>query len=145
LAPTFDTLAGAPVPPNTDGRSIVPLLHGSHPANWPTLALIEHHGPDKNPADPDYPQRGSGNPPTYEAIRSPTFLYVRYHHGEREYYDLVRDPYELHNLAPFLTSGELGQLNAALTALQHCHGLAACQRAGYRPNLTVFTKLRRQP
>lgn len=145
LAPTFDAIAGAPIPSNTDGRSMLPLLHGQHPANWPTLALIEHHGPDKNPADPDYPQVGSGNPPTYAAIRSPTFLYVRYRHGEREYYDLARDPYELHNLAPFLTRRELHRLNHALNALHHCHGLASCQRAGYQPNLHVFTKLRRLP
>jgi arylsulfatase A-like enzyme len=145
LAPTFDNLAGAPIPPNTDGRSIVSLLHGQHPANWPTLALIEHHGPDMNPADPDYPAWGSGNPPTYYAIRSPTFLYVRYGHGEREYYNLVRDPYEIHNLAPFLTDAQMRKLNAALDALHTCHGLAACQRAGYRPNLRVFTKLRKTP
>jgi N-acetylglucosamine-6-sulfatase len=145
LAPTFDALAGAPIPPNTDGRSIVALLHGQHPKNWPTLALIEHHGPDLNPADPDYPQRGSGNPPTYAAIRSPTFLYVRYHHGEREYYNLVRDPYELHNLAPRLTHRELQRLDAALAAFHACSGLASCQRAGYRPGLRVFTALRRSP
>jgi arylsulfatase A-like enzyme len=145
LAPTFDNLAGAPIPPNTDGRSIVSLLHGQHPANWPTLALIEHHGPDMNPADPDYPAWGSGNPPTYYAIRSPTFLYVRYGHGEREYYNLVRDPYEIHNLAPFLTDAQMRKLNAALDALHTCHGLAACQRAGYRPNLRVFPKLRKTP
>ena len=145
LAPTFDALGGAKIPANTDGRSMVPLLHSQRPAKWPTLALIEHRGPDKNPADPDYPERNSGNPPTYDAIRSSTFTYVRYPDGEREYYNLVRDPYELRNLAPYLTGRERSKLDAALTALHNCHGLKSCQRAGYRPNLTVFEKLGRTP
>ena len=44
------------------------------------------------------PNMGSGNPPTYEAIRTADFLYVEYATGEREYYDLQSDPLELNNI-----------------------------------------------
>ena len=43
-------------------------------------------------------------------MRTPDFLYVEYHDGEREFYDLRTDPFELHNLAPTMTLVQLDQL-----------------------------------
>src|SRR5437763_291569 len=53
LAPTFETLAGLPVPAGVDGHSLAGLWHGQDPAGWPLAVLIEHHGPDFSPDDPD--------------------------------------------------------------------------------------------
>jgi len=93
LYPTFVRLGRASIPPSVDGLSLVPLL-GSQPVPfWRDAALIEHHGPDVDPNDPDAPLPGSRNPPSYEAPRLPESTYVEYANGEVEYYDLHEDPY----------------------------------------------------
>ena len=65
--------------------------------DWRAATLVEHHGPDQDQSDPDFQARASGNPASYEAIRTPNAVYVEYKNGDREYYDLVGDPYELDN------------------------------------------------
>jgi len=92
LCPTFEELGGVSIPANVDGRSLVPLLHGQGVSSWRTAALIEHHGPVNSPADPDLPGPRTGNPPSYEAIRTATATYVEYVTGEKEYHDLKVDP-----------------------------------------------------
>ncbi len=64
-------------------------------------------------------------------MRDPDFLYVEYRDGEREFYDLRTDPYELDNLAGSLSPEELETLHADLTRLEDCHGAAACWAAGH--------------
>jgi arylsulfatase A-like enzyme len=129
LAPTFEQLAGAVPPDTVEGRSLVPLLHGESPP-WRTLALVEHHGPDDTRGDPDRQNQRSGDPPSYEAIRSPQFTYVRYETGDAEYYDLTTDPGELDNLAATLSPARRAQLDAWLDALHTCQGGPQCWRAG---------------
>jgi arylsulfatase A-like enzyme len=129
LYPTFFELGGAGIPPNVDGRSLVPLLHGQNVTPWRTAALIEHHGPNRDPADPDAPIARSGNPPTYEAIRTRTSLYVEYADGDKEYYDLVTDPYELRNTFSLLSREEKASLHAELEAIKSCHGATSCLAA----------------
>src|SRR5579859_1089171 len=130
LAPTFQTLGGAPVSSTVDGRSLVPLLHGGTGSGWRTASLVEHHGPDTDSTDPDFPAPNSGNPPSYEAIRTVTYTYVEYVDGSKEYYDRTTDPNELHNLVGTLSPARLAQLHAALAGLQTCHGGTACWAAG---------------
>ena len=115
-----------------DGHSLLPLLHGVATPNWRDAALIEHHGGDLSGADPDFQQPTSGNPRTYEAIRTPTFLYVQYDDGETEYYDLQTDPFELHNLSADLSERTLLRLHAELARLQSCRG-AQCWTAMHVP------------
>src|SRR5204862_437446 len=98
LAPTFETLAGLPVPAGVDGHSLAGLWHGQDPAGWPLAVLIEHHGPDFSPDDPDRQTSKPGDPPTYEAVRTATALYVRYAGGAQEYYDTAAVPYELDDM-----------------------------------------------
>jgi arylsulfatase A-like enzyme len=130
LAPTLLNIAGVQPTAAQDGVSLLGLLHGRPaPPDWQRAVLIEHHGPVVSPSDPDFQRWRSGDPPSYEAIRTPTYLYVEYVHGQREYYDLVRDPYELHNIAGTLSARRLATLHARLQALAHCHGAAQCQRA----------------
>jgi len=128
LAPTFETLAGLPVPADVDGHSLAGLWHGQDPADWRQAVLIEHHGPDFSPSDPDRQTQRPGDPPSYEAVRTATALYVRYAGGAQEYYDTVTDPYELDNLAG---KGVPAALRRALSALENCHTGAACWAAAH--------------
>jgi N-acetylglucosamine-6-sulfatase len=129
LCPSFEQLAGAPVPASVDGHSLVSLLHGHRAHGWRKQILVEHHGRVQDRGDPDLPAQGSGNPPSYEAIRTSDSLYVEYATGEREFYDLARDPFELDNIASRLAPARLRRLHRTLTAIERCHGARACWRA----------------
>jgi N-acetylglucosamine-6-sulfatase len=131
LYPTFMELSGAAGATNVDGRSLVPLVHSQAVTDWRTLALIEHHGRQKEGAadDPDAPTRRSGNPPTYEAIRTQTALYVEYADGVKEYHDLTNDPQELHNTFASLGSREQAALHGAAEAAKRCQGAEKCRAA----------------
>jgi hypothetical protein len=107
------------------------LLHGGSGSGWRTAGLVEHHGPDTLAGDPDLPAAGSGNPPSYEAIRTGTYTYVEYADGSREYYDRGADPLELHNIVGTLSATRLAALHTALTRLANCHGGTACWAAGH--------------
>jgi arylsulfatase A-like enzyme len=129
LAPTFIELAGMTPPSSIDGRSLAPLMHGATVADWRDVALVEHRGPHDDASDPDAPILRSGNPTTYEAIRSNTFVYVEYADGEREYHDRVADPNELTNAFTTLSDEAKAALHATLAAVQKCHDGKICQAA----------------
>jgi N-acetylglucosamine-6-sulfatase len=136
LCPTFTELGGAPQPGTTkpDGHSLVALLHaaaGTAPPNWRQLALVEHHHPPKDPTDPDVAEPNSGDPPSYEAIRTTNGLYVEYQAPQNDaaYYDLKTDPLELKNIAASLDAARRNKLHAALMANANCHGANACWTA----------------
>lgn len=126
LAPTFDQLAGAKPDPGVDGVSLAALWHGQSPDGWQQAVLVEHHGPDDTPGDPDKQDKRHANPPSYEAVRTATALYVRYASGEQEYYDTAHDPDELHDLGAGAVPPALARQLAALAA---CHGASQCQAA----------------
>jgi len=127
LAKTFTAIGGTTI--RSDGHSLLGLMHGQRPPRWRDAILVEHHGGLMSPFDPDYQQSPSGNPTTYEAMRTPGFLYVEYSDGEREFYDLRTDPFELHNLAVELTSSQLAQLHSELARIERCHGGGRCWAA----------------
>ena len=127
LRPTFEALAGARTPDQVDGESLLPLLTGATPQAWRTVGLVEHHGPDFDETDPDKPAKNSGNPTTYEAIRSATYTYVEYTDGTKEYYDRSKDPRELHNTAAELPPDTAKQLHETLQAMTSCHGATSCR------------------
>jgi hypothetical protein len=130
-------IAGAAISAAVDGQSLVPLMHGHHPPRWRTVALVEHHhGPEVDKSDPDAPAPRSGNPPTYEAIRSRDFLYVEYDDGEREHYDIAADPNELHNNFAAVSAPVKNTLHETLTAVKNCRGSKSCQ-AAERPTETL--------
>jgi arylsulfatase A-like enzyme len=131
LNPTFTELAGIAPMPLVEGHSLVPLLQRKNSSNdvWRTVALVEHHGPLHTLSDPDLPARRSGNPPSYEAIRSATAVYVEYADGDREYHDLVADPFELRNTFSSLPQAQKDALHAAVTAIQGCQDAASCWTA----------------
>jgi arylsulfatase A-like enzyme len=127
LAKTFSAIGGAAM--HNDGRSLLPLLEGHQPPNWRNAVLIEHRAPRRSIFDPDYQQPASGQPTSYEAMRTSTFLYVEYLDGEIEYYDLRTDPFELHNIANELSPLRLLVLHEELGALRRCHGGRGCWNA----------------
>jgi N-acetylglucosamine-6-sulfatase len=129
LNPTFSQIGGAATPANVDGLSLVPLLQGQPVTAWRKVALVEHHGPVRNDIDPDFPGMRSGNPPTYEAIRGLTWLYVEYAGGEKEYHDLAADPDELRNTYASLSNEDKASLHAIIDAVQNCHDAQSCATA----------------
>jgi arylsulfatase A-like enzyme len=130
LRPTFEQLAGAPTPADVDGHSVAGLLAG-RTEPWRKFALVEHRYDTHNAADPDAQSTSQGQvPPSYTAIRSKDFAYITYASGEHEYYDLTKDPYELHNLGPRLSPARIAQFDQVTNALVTCHGAVACWTAG---------------
>ncbi len=139
LAKTFEAIGQTTMP--SDGHSLLGVMRGGAaggvggiPAAWRNAILVEHHGPDLNGGygnDPDAQNRLSGNPPTYEAMRTPDFVYVEYRGDEREFYDLRSDPFELHNVAATLSGTQLAQLHDELTGLENCHTGEACWAASH--------------
>lgn len=129
LAPTFEALAGV-LPRNRDGRSLVGLMKGRPvPANWRDAALVEHKRTARQANDPDDQTPASGDPPTYRALRTRAATYVEYRDGDREYYDLRTDPYQLRNAYGDLGAEQRARLSARLRALVTCRGAARCATA----------------
>ena len=126
LAATFEAIGGASAAPTEDGVSLLPVLQGQDPGSWQRAVLVEHHGPDDTPGDPDAQTQKHADPPSYEAVRTTDALYVVYADGEQEYYDTATDPDELINIA---SQGVPPALVTALKALQNCHSAPACQAA----------------
>jgi N-acetylglucosamine-6-sulfatase len=119
---------------DVDGRSLTGLLHGRAEPGWRTAALVEHRGPVDDPTDPDRPEAGSGNPPSYKAVRTARYTYVEYVTGEHELYDRLRDPRELDNRYGSLSVAQRSALHRRLAALAACRGTSACARAGRVPD-----------
>lgn len=101
LAPTIADLAGVEMP-DADGRSLVPLLSG-RASGWRSALLVEH-------------VEGRNPVPTYVAVRTDRYVFVKYATGERQLFDLEQDPAQLENITarrPDVVSeleGELGRL-----------------------------------
>ena len=119
LAPTIASAAGVELP-NTDGRSLLPLLE-RRPETWRRALLIEH-------------MRGTNPIPTYCALRTPRHLFVSYETGERELYDLRDDPFQMRNL----TGTEAGLEAQMDTTLR---SLCDPPPPGYRTQMTVAATL----
>jgi N-acetylglucosamine-6-sulfatase len=116
IAPTFASLAGVKPPSFVDGKSTVPLLDPSPPAvgNWRTGILTENWRSQG--------VGGTSEAPTYKALRTKNSLWTKYANGERELYDLRRDPYQLQSRNPRDNKRLVRGLNNQLDRLATCKG-----------------------
>ena len=89
-APTFLELAGAPVPEDMDGVSLLPLLQGKHPKNW-RKSLYYHYY--------EYPAEHSVKR-HYGVRTADGWKLIHFYRdiNEWELYNLNDDPQELHNI-----------------------------------------------
>lgn len=88
IAPTLLDVAGVEIPRHLDGRSFSPMLKGKK-MPWRKHLLYEYFW------ERNYPQT-----PTTHSVRGDRYKYIRYHGiwDKDEFYDLEKDPDELHNL-----------------------------------------------
>ena len=99
FAPTFLAAAGLPVPRDMQGRSLTTLFGARTPADWRTSMYYRY-----------YHDPGDHNTRAHYGVRTRTHKLIYFWKKDQwELFDLVDDPYELHNLY-----GEPGQ--DALTA-----------------------------
>jgi arylsulfatase A-like enzyme len=93
IAPTLYELAGLAIPPNVDGRSLVPLLKGD--GNWRDVLLIEGW-PETTPGGEQDGDQSEASLP-YAAIHTGRYVYIETVGDRTELYDLKDDPYQLFN------------------------------------------------
>jgi N-acetylglucosamine-6-sulfatase len=107
LAPTIVDATGALPGRVLDGRSLLPLVQRL--SSWPPRDILIERGPGAD---------------DFDAIRTQTHLYAEYATGERELYDLVRDPHELRSLHDDPRQrARVEDLARRLAFLRTCRGL----------------------
>jgi N-acetylglucosamine-6-sulfatase len=121
IAPTLADMANARTPAFVDGRSVLPLATGTA-ATWPRTAILSIREPDPNP------------PPLWEALRMRSEKYIRFQNGQKEYYDLTADPYEVRSNPGSVSAATRAYWEQRLDDLQGCNG-AACRTAENAPLL----------
>ena len=85
LMPTFVEWGGGEIPENLDARSLVPLVDGETPTDWPDSVYCESHGEVWGYS-------------SQRMVRTERWKYVYQPHDLDELYDLEADPAEMNNL-----------------------------------------------
>ena len=113
LAPTFLELAGAPVPAEMHGTSLVPLLRGEHPADWRRSLYYRYF---------EFP--GVHAVPRHLGVRTERHKLIHYEElDEWELFDLEADPHELRNVIDDPAYAEVrAELEAELVRLRELYG-----------------------
>lgn len=110
--PTFAKLGGATASSKVDGRSLLPVLEGNA-TSWRSAVLLEKR--HKTRQEQSF----------FGVLTSEPRKYVAYRNGERELYNLRRDPYELKNT---YSDRPPADLKVRLKDLKKCAG-ATCRSA----------------
>ncbi len=88
FAPTFLDAAALAAPPEMQGRSLLPILRRQTPATWRTSMYYRY-----------YHDPGDHNTRVHYGVRTRTHKLIYFWKKDQwELFDLVNDPYELHNL-----------------------------------------------
>jgi arylsulfatase A-like enzyme len=88
FAPTFLDAAGLPTPDDMQGRSLMPVLAGRTPSDWRTSMYYRY-----------YHDPGHHNTRAHYGVRTRTHKLIYFWTKDQwELFDLVIDPFELHNL-----------------------------------------------
>ena len=109
-APTFLEIAGAPVPEDIQGVSLLPLLKGEHPDGWRTSLYYHFY---------EYPAEHSVK--RHYGVRTETHKLIHFYNDidQWELYDLTADPAEMHNIYGAPGTEEITEsLKAELLRLQ---------------------------
>lgn len=113
LAPTIVALTGAKARRKMDGVPLLPLAQD--PSQGQDRALLLE-AVSRN-----------GARPAYEAVRTPRWVWVEYHNGSRELYDLDEDPLQLRSRQDDPTLADVqAELAGKLAELRKCSG-AGCR------------------
>ena len=87
FAPTFLEMAGAELPQDLQGTSMLPLLQSQRPDDWRQAVYYAYSG------------EATHNVAAHDGIRTADWKLIHYPEtDEWELLDLVRDPEEIHNL-----------------------------------------------
>lgn len=109
-APTFLDLAGAPIPEDMDGVSLLPLLQGKHPKDWRKSIYYHYY---------EYPAEHCVK--RHYGVRTERYKLIHFYNDidEWELFDLQNDPHELHNIYGQPGTEKITkQLHKELTRLQ---------------------------
>jgi arylsulfatase A-like enzyme len=88
FAPLFLDIAGLPIPAEMQGRSLLPLLKEQKPSDWRTSFYYRY-----------YHDPGDHNTRAHYGVRTETHKLIYFWKiNQWECYDLIHDPYELHNI-----------------------------------------------
>jgi len=87
FAPTFLDAAGAKIPADMQGRSILPLFTGKAPRDWRTSMYYRYYHP------------GHHNVAAHYGVRTSRYKLIYFHKlNQWELYDLQKDPGEMRNI-----------------------------------------------
>jgi arylsulfatase A-like enzyme len=109
FAETFLAIAGAPIPNDMQGKSLVPLFEGNTPKDW-RKSLYYHYY--------EYPAVHMVR--KHEGVRTARQKLINFYDiNEWEFYDLERDPHEMKNLYAEPSRGaDVTKLKAELSRLR---------------------------
>ena len=112
LAPTLAAMAGVTPPSFVDGRSFLPLVQDPS-RRWRQGFMTERYQGERHELT------GTAK---FGALRTAEWSYVEYGNGERELYDLIRDPYQTQNRVDQAEPAFVAGLSQRLAELANCAG-----------------------
>jgi arylsulfatase A-like enzyme len=113
LAPTFAAIGGVAPPAFVDGRSLLPLLAKEEGVPWRKSFLVERRQRETH-------ELVDGA--AFDALRSEHYTFIQFDTGERELYDLRRDPWQLDNVAATADRGLVEALAQRMAEIRGCAG-----------------------